>query len=316
MVAGNLSLLSFLDAPVLVGDPEGRAAYVNPAFESRFGVSAEGVSGQALAALFDGGLREGMLRAVAEACERGTTARFQLRHAGVNYATVASPIVAEDARVGVVVVLVESGATEERLRALGSRVHQSCQELGAQLAQLSEKLASQGPAGRALVEDSQRALARLRAAEQELQAALSGRPPRAAPIRFEPARLLSEVADRVRGELEAGGSRLELRLAEHLPSVCGEPARLASALSDLLRERVRDGASALLLGARLLERQSRSYVVVSLVDGVAPAAPEPVRLRQAVEELGGQLRSSVDPERGRTLAFRLPAETRGQAQAS
>jgi hypothetical protein len=315
MVAGNLSLLSFLDAPVLVGDPEGRAAYVNPAFEARFGVSAEGVSGQALAALFDGGLREGMLRAVAEACERGTTARFQLRHAGVNYAAVASPIVAEDARVGVVVVLVESGATEERLRALGSRIHQSCQDLGTHLAQLSERLASQGPAGRALVEDSLRAHGRLRAVDGELQAALSGRPPRATPVRFEPARLLSEFAERVRGEVEAGGSRLELRLAERLPSVSGEPARLASALSDLLRERAREGASALLLGARLLERQSRAYIVVSLVDGVAPPAPEPVRLRQAVEELGGQLRSTVDPERGRTLAFRLPAEARAEAAA-
>ena len=31
------SLLSFLDAPVVVGDPEGRAVYVNPAFEARFG---------------------------------------------------------------------------------------------------------------------------------------------------------------------------------------------------------------------------------------------------------------------------------------
>ncbi|TFG92680.1 MAG: PAS domain-containing protein, partial [Myxococcales bacterium] len=172
VVAGNLSLLSFLDAPVLVGDPEGRAAYVNPAFESRFGVSAEGVSGQALAALFDGGRREGMLRAVAEACERGTTARFQLRHAGVNYAAVASPIVAEDARVGVVVVLVESGATEERLRALGTRVHQSCQELAGNFALLTERLASQGPAERALAEDCQRALVRLRAVEQELQGAL------------------------------------------------------------------------------------------------------------------------------------------------
>jgi hypothetical protein len=41
--------------------------------------------------------------------------------------------------------------------------------------------------------------------------------------------------------------------------------------------------------------------------------PEPVRLRQAIEELGGQLRSSVDPERGRTLAFRLPVEAREAA---
>jgi nitrogen-specific signal transduction histidine kinase len=313
MGAANLSLLSFLEAPVLVGDPEGRAAYVNPAFESRFGVSAEGVSGQPLAALFDGGLREGMLRAVAEACERGTTARFQLHHAGVSYAAVASPIVAEDARVGVVVVLVESGATEERLRALGSRIHQSSQDLGQHLAKLSEKLASQGSAGQALVEDSLRAHGRLRAADQELQAALSGRPPRAAPVRFEPARLLSDVAERVRGEVEEGGARLELRVSEQLPAVCGEPARLASALADLLRERVREGASALLLGARVLERQSRAYVVVSLVDSGAPPAPEPVRLRQAVEELGGQLRSSVDPERGRTLAFRLPVEARAEA---
>jgi len=36
------SLLSFLDAPVVVGDPDGRAAYVNPTFETRFAVSAEG----------------------------------------------------------------------------------------------------------------------------------------------------------------------------------------------------------------------------------------------------------------------------------
>jgi PAS domain-containing protein len=100
MAPGAPSLLSFLEAPVLVGDPDGRAAYVNPAFEARFGVTAEGVTGQPLAVLFDGGLREAMLRAVAEACERGTTARFHLRHAGVGYAAVASPIVAEDARVG------------------------------------------------------------------------------------------------------------------------------------------------------------------------------------------------------------------------
>ena len=36
--------------------------------------------------------------------------------------------------------------------------------------------------------------------------------------------------------------------------------------------------------------------------------PEPLRLRMAVEELGGQLRGFVDPSRGRTIAFRLPVE--------
>jgi hypothetical protein len=307
--AGGLSLLSFLDAPVLVGDPEGRAAYVNPAFESRFGVSAEGVAGRPLALLFDGWLRESMLRAVAEACERGTTARFYLRHAGVGYAAIASPIIAEDARVGVVVVLVESGASDERLLALGRRVHLSCSELGPPLAQLAEGLAAREGPERELATEALRLHARLSAADLELQAALSGQPaPPGTGTRFEPARVLADVAARVRGEVEAGGGRLELRLPEQLPPVRGEPPRLAAALAELLRERGRQGAGALVLGARSLERQGRTYVVVSLLEASAPPSPEPVRLRQAVEELGGQLRSSVDPERGRTLAFRLPAE--------
>jgi hypothetical protein len=311
MGAGGLSLLSFLDAPVLVGDPEGRAAYVNPAFESRFGVSAEGVTGRPLALLFDGWLRESMLRAVAEACERGTTARFYLRHAGVGYAAIASPIIAEDARVGVVVVLVESGASDERLLAVGRRVHRSCHELGAQLAQLAECVAAlEGPEKR-LAAEALSAHSSLCAADLELQAALSGQPAAsAAAARFEPARVLADVAARVRGEVEAGGGRLELRLAESLPPVRGEPGRLAAALAELLRERGRQGPAALVLGARSLERQGRRYVVVSLLEGCAPPSAEPVRLRLAVEELGGQLRSSVDPERGRTLAFRLPAEAR------
>ena len=62
------SLLSFLDTPVVVGDPDGRAAYVNPAFETRFSVSAEEVTGEPLANLFEGGVREAVLTAVAAVC--------------------------------------------------------------------------------------------------------------------------------------------------------------------------------------------------------------------------------------------------------
>ena len=101
------SLLSFLDAPVVVGDPDGRAAYVNPAFETRFSASAEAVTGEPLASLFEGGVREAVLRAVAKVCEKGTSVRLRVRHAGVGYSGVASPIVAEDARVGVVILLKE-----------------------------------------------------------------------------------------------------------------------------------------------------------------------------------------------------------------
>ena len=59
------TLLAFLDAPVVVGDPEGRAAYVNPAFETRFAVASAAATGAPLASLFDGGVREAVLRAVA-----------------------------------------------------------------------------------------------------------------------------------------------------------------------------------------------------------------------------------------------------------
>jgi PAS domain S-box-containing protein len=314
MGAGTPSLLAFLDAPVLVGDPEGRAAYVNPAFESRFGVSAEGVTGRPLAALFDGWLREALLRAVAEVCERGTTARFELRHAGAAYAAVASPILAEDARVGVVIVLVETNAPDERVRPLARRVQRACEEVGGQLERLSERLRAAGGPGGALVDEALRGSERLRGAALELETALAGRPaPAGPPARFEPARLLAEVAARVRAELESAGGGLALRLPEELPLVRGEPARLTAALADLLRERGRRAGAALVLGARAVERQGRSYVVVSLVEGPAPPAPEPAGLRRAVEELGGALRSSVDPGRGRTLAFRLPSEARDAA---
>src|SRR5262245_37955982 len=177
-----------------------------------------------------------MLRAVADVCARGTTARFHLRHAGVGYAAVASPIVAEDARVGVVVVLVEHGASDERLHALGKRIEQSCEGLGASLALLETRLEARGDSE--LLESALRAHAQLLQAQLELDALLQGRPPPAPTTRFEPGRLLADIAARVRGDVEEGGGVLELRLPEDLPQVRGEPARLASALVDLLRERV------------------------------------------------------------------------------
>ena len=49
------SLISFLDTPFLVGDPDGRVVYVNPAFERRFCPEGEQLQGVELASLFEGG---------------------------------------------------------------------------------------------------------------------------------------------------------------------------------------------------------------------------------------------------------------------
>ena len=66
---GAESLLSYLDAPIVVGDPDGRAVYVNPAFEERFPRAGKSALGLPLAELFDGGAREAVLRGVVTACE-------------------------------------------------------------------------------------------------------------------------------------------------------------------------------------------------------------------------------------------------------
>ena len=40
-ISEGASLLTFLEAPVVVGDPEGRAIYVNPCFERRFSLAGQ-----------------------------------------------------------------------------------------------------------------------------------------------------------------------------------------------------------------------------------------------------------------------------------
>ena len=52
-MTGSRSLMDFVDAPVLVGDPEGRAVYANPAFERDFKASKDSLTGVPLASLFE-----------------------------------------------------------------------------------------------------------------------------------------------------------------------------------------------------------------------------------------------------------------------
>jgi PAS domain-containing protein len=312
----GLSLLSFLDAPVVVGDPEGRAAYVNPAFEARFGVTTETVTGEPLANLFDGGLREAILRAVVDSCEQGATVRFHLRHEGVGYNAVASPIVADDARVGVVIVLVENSITEERLMAIQREVQEPLEDLTRALDQLFEQTGGRRAAHyRHLVEDGVQALERLRKWSVDLHrliaggsAALSQRGD------FDPAFAIRNAAGRVADTLKASGVEFPLRVPGSLPRVAGDEGRLEGALVELLRQRLARPASLVTLGlsARPVHRDGMDFVVIALVDDHAGgssermAEAEPATVRRAVEELGGELRTTVDAVVGRTTVIRLP----------
>ena len=321
MSIGSVSLLTFLDAPVVVGDPEGRTAYVNPAFAARFRASGDDATGQPLSALFEGGVREAVLRAVVECCEQGRTVRFRLRQEGVGYVAVASPIVAEDARVGVVILLVESSAAEERLVALQRELSEPVGELRRVFDELLEPTdGRRDPRQRTLTEDGARALARVQKWCDELTTLIAGPPAEARPeSSFDVLGVLHDAAARMRGEFSAVGVDLEMQVPAQLPRVRGDGSRVELALVRLLQDRLSTAreSPSVTLAARPVGRGDARSIVISICD--APAAdgratavsnqPVPAIVLEIVRELGGEIRTAVDPLMGRTTAIRLDIES-------
>ena len=157
------SLMDFLAAPILVGDPDGRAVYVNPWFEQEFSVSRQEVTGVPLASLFEGGGREAVLDAVARVCGGAPPARFRLREGGRGYVVLASAVEAEGGRVGVVLLLTEETKIDDRLHGLRREVLEPLDDLGNCIAEFSEQTGGRrDDRFRLLLADAVRALARLR----------------------------------------------------------------------------------------------------------------------------------------------------------
>jgi len=257
-----------------------------------------------------------VLRAVVECCEQGRSVRFRLRHAGVGYTAVASPITAENARVGVVILLVESGAADERLLALQREIAEPVGELRRVLDELIEQTGGRRDERyRTLVEEGSRALARIQKWSEELTALIAGRPVAAQQgASFDAVRVVQDAAARMRGEFAALGIELEVLVPVRLPRVRGDGARVELALVRLLQGRLataRESAS-VTLAARPIGREARS-VVISICDAprgdggslADPTEPLPAIVSEIVRELGGEIRSGADPLVGRTTAIRL-----------
>lgn len=175
-MSSSRSLLDFLDAPVVVGDPDGRAVYVNPAFESRFGISREGAHGEMLSNLFAGGGREAVLRAVAGVCDGENSVRFRLREGATGYLALASPIVAEDDRVGVVILLTEEPEGEERVAAFHREIQEPLEDLTRCLVELAEQTGGRrNQRYKNLLDEGVRALGGLRKRAEDVQGQLKGR---------------------------------------------------------------------------------------------------------------------------------------------
>ena len=169
------SLLDFIQTPVLVGDPDGRTVYVNPAFETDFLTTAEDVAGQPIANLFAGGGREAVLRAVSRVCGEKSVAdaeRFSVLVEDRGYKALASSVAAEGGRVGVILLLVRESAGEARMQSFGREILAPLDELAACLSSLAEHATT--PAGRIALADAVRSLERVRKWSDTVAASVKG----------------------------------------------------------------------------------------------------------------------------------------------
>jgi len=312
------SLLSFLDAPVVVGDPDGCAAYVNPAFETCFAVSAETVTGQPLASLFEGGVREAMLQAVAEVCAEGRSTRFRVRHGTRGYGGLASPIVAEDARVGFVILLFESAPEDERALALQRQMREPLAEISRALDELGD--ADAGRRG-SLLDDALRAAGTMRKTFDELGGLLGGARGATGAGRtrtdgFDPGSAIGTAAAAISSRYAEADVTLEVRVPPLLPAVRGREELLTDAVTGMLESRlaISRAGSTVVVSARLLDRGDAPAVIIAVLDthrgdrsepDLGESEPEPVI--RSVHALGGDIRTTTDPASGRVTGIRLPA---------
>jgi nitrogen-specific signal transduction histidine kinase len=316
VIGAERTLLSFLDAPVVVGDPEGCAVYANPAFEARFARAAGRVPGIPLAELFEGGAREAVLRAVVAACRQGESVRFRLREGGVGFSAVASPIEAQGEQVGVVILLKEEVEGVERVLALHRRMEQPLDELAHALEQLVEHLREARP--RALADDALRSLARVRKAADEVHAVLTGAPgagsepkPARAARRFDPGALLHRVAGRMARAFEEGDTRLDVVAKPALPPLVCDEHRLESLLLRLLEARLaqQPPPERVLLGARVAGAGGASSLLISLSElgraAFEASFPDAPVEREEAAALGAEIHGAVHPRLGRVTLVRL-----------
>jgi nitrogen-specific signal transduction histidine kinase len=308
--AEDISLLAHLQTPILVGDPDGCIVYANPAFRDRFCQADEDPMGQPLAMVFGGGAREVVLTATAEVLERGQPARLQIREGEYGYAGLASPIEAEDDRVGVVMVLLEEQSSEDYLTGLADEIGEPIMEAIQALQGFSQNLAGRlGDEEQAILARGMRSIETAQKWLRELQVAIRGGKPQQG--RFDVTNSILRVAERVTNESETKVD-LEVLMPPNLPRVAGTTVVFERLLTQLVRQRIEEAKAdqPLTLLARTLGGDEPRGVLVSLVDvpdssrrNATGHPPEAVQ--QGVASMGGEVICVEDSSAGRVTLMRL-----------
>ncbi|MFK7894243.1 MAG: PAS domain-containing protein [Myxococcota bacterium] len=308
--SAEISLLGYLNTPILVGDPDGNIVYANPSFCERFSASGEDPIGLPLAAVFGGGAREVVLKATAEVLQRGQAARLQIREGGFGYAGLASPIEAEDDRVGVVMVMLEEQSNEEYLTALTDEMADPIADALGALQTLSSSMGSEATKDQqTLIEKSLQDLESAKKWLAELQVAVRGGKPQQG--RFDVAASIQRVAEHAQKDAE-GRVDFEVLMSPNLPRVAGTPVVFERLLTQLLRERVHeavDGHPVTLLARTLGGEQPRG-VLVSVVDLPDPnrrisSGHPPEAVQHGMTSIGGESICVEDSVAGRVTSLRL-----------
>lgn len=309
MKAEGASLLDFVGAPVLVGDPDGRVVYANPAFEQSFRIAPGAASGQELASLFAGGAREAVLAAVVAICNGAEQVRFKLREEHRDYLGMASPIAAEKDAVGVVLLLTDEPEQDPRLRVFQNEVKEPLDEAVVCLEHLREHASGRGgELPGELVERATAALERAHRWSDEVLAVLNGEhSTRMGSV--DPVRVLRDAARRVQVDFERAGVRLDRLFPNQLPQAHGEETLLETALVRTLRHRLAHASAgqSIALSARPIGRGQDAALLVSVSSPCLEnhAAPLPSSVDDTVAILGGRLQTVVEPRAGIATGLRL-----------
>lgn len=311
------SLLDFLDAPVVVGDPIGRVIYVNAAFEKAFRCEGEDVSGRDLATVFSGGAREAVLKAVASVCSGGQTSMLRVREDGRGYLGKVSAIETGTDRVGVIILLADEPEPDERLVTYHREMDEPLSEVEGALLELLEETGGRcGDRYRGLAEQALSALQRAGKWSQELSSLLKGEQvSQHSDGTLDPARVLRDVRNRVAEKFEAAEVDFELLARAQLPATRGDGELLQTALTRLLLHRLAGvrGGSFVTLSARPIGKGKQAALLISVIDPLrggraagAEIEAEPRSVRENISVIGGRVKTYVDVVAGRATVIVLP----------